>query len=95
VWRDLIGDHVVCMESSADTCHVSAGLIGLCEGAISDLDQLARRLEAGGATRERIGAVVRALTPLAASLGRDATPAPHLQSAGLPMGDGASGMKRP
>jgi hypothetical protein len=95
VWRDLIGDHVVCMESSADTCHVSAGIIGLREGAISDLDQLARRLEAGGATRERIGAVVRALTPLASSLGRDAVPRPHLDGAGLPMGDGASGFKRP
>jgi len=94
VWRDLIGDHVVCMESSEDTCHVSAGLIGLREGAIRDLDQLAKRLDSSGVSRERIGAVVRALTPLAASLGRDATPPPHLKAAGLPVGDGPSGMKR-
>ncbi len=95
VWRDLLGDHVVCMESAADTCHVSAGLLGLSEGVVSDLDQLARRLEAAGAPRARIGAVVRALTPLAASLGRDATPPPHLRDGGMPMGEGSSGLKRP
>jgi hypothetical protein len=95
VWRDLLGDHVVCMESSVDTCHVSAGILGLSEGAVRDLDDLARRLEAGGAPRERIGAVVRALTPLAATLDRDATPRPRLDTAPLPMGHGASGLARP
>lgn len=94
VWRDLLGDHVVCMESPDDTCHVSAGLVGLSEGVVADLDQLARRLESVGVSRDRIGAVARALTPFAATLGRDAAPRPRLDGAGLPMGDGKSGLQR-
>jgi hypothetical protein len=86
-WRDLLGDHVVCMESPEDTCHVASGLVALGEGAISDLDALASRMSASGVSRDRLGAVVRALTPFSASLGRDATPAPHLGSPVLPASD--------
>lgn len=74
VWRDLLGDRVVCMESPADTCTVAAGLVALNEGLVQDLDALARLLEAGGVERERLGATLRALTPFAASLGRDGAP---------------------
>ncbi len=34
-WRDALGDHVVVMEEPGDTCLVTAGLMALCEGAVS------------------------------------------------------------
>jgi hypothetical protein len=83
-WRDLLGDHVICMESPEDTCHVAAGLVALGEGAAADLDALASKISAGGVSRDRVGAIVRALTPFAASRGRDGMPAPHLGSPVLP-----------
>jgi hypothetical protein len=73
-WRDLLGDHVICMESAADTCFVAAGAIALGEGLLADVDALAKVLPGAGAERERIGAIVRALTPYAATLGRDGAP---------------------
>jgi hypothetical protein len=73
-WRDLLGDRVVCMESPEDTCTVAAGLVAVNEGLVQDLDALARLLETGGVGRERLGATLRALTPFAASLGRDGAP---------------------
>jgi hypothetical protein len=92
-WRDLMGDHVICMESAADTCFVAAGVVALTEGALPDLDALARIVEATGAGRDRVGAVVRALTPYAALLGRDGAPAPRLEQA-APGSDGGSGWER-
>jgi hypothetical protein len=73
-WRDLLGDHVISMEASTDTCFVAAGIIALNEKVVSDLDGLARILEGAGANRDRIGAIVRALTPFAATVGRDGAP---------------------
>jgi len=69
-WRDLLGDHVVCMTSPADTCFVSAGAVGLGERLISDVDDLARRLERAGAPGERVRGAVQALTPYAETLSR-------------------------
>lgn len=77
-WRDLLGDAVICMESPRDTCYVAAGALALTEGLVSDVDALARAIEASGASRERIGAAVRALSPYAALLGRDG-PGPRLE----------------
>ena len=37
-WRELLGDRVICMESADDTCAVAAGIVGLTEGAVADLD---------------------------------------------------------
>ncbi len=93
-WRKLLGDRVICMEDPADTVDVAAGLVGLCEGVISDLDVLARRLEKNGTSRQRLGAVMRALTPFAATLGRDGTPRPKLEDLYLPTGDDSSGHRR-
>lgn len=64
-WRDLLGDHVICMESPQDTCHVAAALVGLTEGRLADLDAAAQALHAQGLDRERLGAVMRALRPYA------------------------------
>jgi hypothetical protein len=71
-WRDLLGDRVLCMSSPADTCYVGAGAIGLGEGVIANVDELARRLEAAGAPRDRVHAAVQALTPYAETLTSDA-----------------------
>ncbi len=92
-WRDLLGDHVVCMESAADTCYVAAGLVALGEGVVDDLDALAGVLERAGAARDRIGAVIRALTPYAALLGKDGAPA-HVTTPGGLSSDGASGWRK-
>jgi hypothetical protein len=67
-WRELLGDHVVCMETPADTCAVAAALVGLTEGRLADANAVAQALEADGMDRNRIGAVVRAVRPYAGLL---------------------------
>ena len=94
IWRELLGDRVICMEDAADTVHVTAGLVGLCEGVIPSLDALAKRLETTGTPKQRLGAIIRALTPFAATLSRDGTPSPRLDDKGLPTGDDTSGHRR-
>lgn len=93
-WRDLMGDHVVCMDDPADTCLVAAALVALTEGAAEDLDALAERLKGMGVDRRRLGGVMRAVTPYAAAIGRAGdTP---LAEAALPRGDDDdSGHHRP
>lgn len=73
-WRDLLGDHVIVMSSPSDTCHVAAGAIALTEGRAADLDQLAQLFTRGGADPRRVRSVINALTPYAATLGRDGAP---------------------
>ncbi len=75
-WRDLLGDHCIVLEDAADTCLVSAAIVGLSEGRLADLDEAAKRLTAGGADRNTIGRVVRALQPWAASRDLDVDPGP-------------------
>jgi len=75
-WRELLGDHVLCMESHEDTCFVAAGAIAINEGIVGDLDQLAALLAAQGAAGDRVSRIVRALTPFAASLESDGAPLP-------------------
>lgn len=82
-WRKIMGDHVVCLESPFDTCHAAATLVALREGLVSDLDAAAHRLELSGLERERVGGVVRALTPYAATLERDGNDPPHLNRVGV------------
>jgi hypothetical protein len=94
VWRDLLGDRVIVMDDPADTCAVTAGLVALSEGAVPDLQALAGRLKSTGVEPRRLGAIVRALTPFAATLGRDSTPKPRLESVPLPSGDDPSGFSR-
>lgn len=64
-WRDLLGDHVICMESPADACAVAASIVGLTEKAIPDLDSLAGALRGNGIDVQRVSAVVRAVRPYA------------------------------
>ncbi len=75
-WRELLGDHTICMDTPTDTCFVAAGIVALKEGAVEDLDQVAKLIEQVGLERQRVGQIVRALTPLAATLDRDGAPPP-------------------
>lgn len=70
-WRDLLGDHVICMESPDDTCFVAASLVALTEGIVKDLPSLEKVLAAAGASRERVASTIRAILPYASLLGRD------------------------
>ncbi|HMA92190.1 MAG TPA: hypothetical protein VKP30_05865 [Polyangiaceae bacterium] len=79
-WRDLLGDHVICLESPDHTCWAAAGLVALTEGVVSDLPTLAEKLIAHGMDRSKVGAVARALTPYAASLAKDGGMATHVYS---------------
>ena len=67
-WRQLLGNHTICMESPADTCAVAAAIVGLTEKLIPDLDVLARILSANGFDRQHVGSTVRALQDYAALL---------------------------
>ncbi len=67
-WRDLLGDHLICMESAKDTCSVAAALVGLTEGRIQDLDKLAKTLADNGFDREHVASTIRAIQPYAALL---------------------------
>jgi hypothetical protein len=69
-WRDLLGDHVICLEQPADTCWAAAGVVALTEHAVADLPAFAERLLELGLERPRVGGLVRALAPYAASIGR-------------------------
>lgn len=64
-WRDLLGDHVLVLESPVDVCYVAAGAILLSEGQVSSTDELAKLLDKAGVPAKRRGPVVRALTPFA------------------------------
>ena len=89
-WRDLMGDHVIAMESAQDTCYVAAALVGLQEGVLKDVDAAARVVEAAGAEKDRIAPIVRALTPFAATLGKDGVPAHRVDPSSMPDGSGQS-----
>jgi len=67
-WRELLGNHTICMESPADTCAVAAAIVGLTEKLIPDLDALAGILSASGFDRQHVGSTVRALQDYAALL---------------------------
>jgi hypothetical protein len=62
-WRGLFGDDVICMETPADTCTVSASLIALSEGLLADLAAVEASLRASGAAPERIASTLRAIEP--------------------------------
>ena len=64
-WRELLGDHVICMESHEDTCAVAASIVALTEKVLPDVEAVAKTLIANGIATERVGAVVRALAPYA------------------------------
>lgn len=67
-WRDLLGDHVLCMEDPSDVCYVTAGAMLLGEGRVSDVGGVIGILKGASLPAEREAAVQKALAPLADSL---------------------------
>lgn len=65
-WRELLGDHVICMESPEDACAVAASIVALTEGVLPDLKALPAALSGEGIAGDRVSAIVRALRPYAA-----------------------------
>ncbi len=94
VWRDLLGDRVICMSDPADTCNVAASLIALSERVVPDVTALAKKLVSAGVSREHVAATIQAITPFAATLEADGVPAPHLDGAKVPAAGGPSGLAR-
>jgi len=64
-WRNLFGDHVLCLRSSEDVCFVTAGAILLCEGLVGEVNQLASLLRQAGMPASREKSVMQSLLPLA------------------------------
>lgn len=64
-WRDLLGDHVLCLESALDVCYVAAGAMLLSEKRVADLNELASILSDAGMPSSRRSPVLQALTPFA------------------------------
>src|SRR3954452_7670815 len=64
-WRDVLGDHVLCMEAPEDICYVTAGALLLSEGLAADIHSLDKVLEAAGMPANRSKAVLKTLTPVA------------------------------
>jgi hypothetical protein len=64
-WRDLLGDHVLCLESPIDVCYVAAGAMLLSERRVSDLKELTEFLNGAGMPSKRRGHVIQSLTPFA------------------------------
>jgi hypothetical protein len=67
-WRELLGDHVICMESPKDTCSVAAAIVGLTENRIPDADTLADILKKNGLDRDHARSTVRVVRDYAALL---------------------------
>ena len=76
-WRDLLGDHVICMEAPEDACAVAASIVALTEKTIADVDTLAATLAGNGIAGERVSAIVRTLRPYAALLDGTGAGKPH------------------
>ncbi len=67
-WRELLGDHVICLESPVDACSVAAAIVGLTEKRVPDLDALVTIFSKNGLTREHVGSTIRAVQHYAALL---------------------------
>ncbi|MBI9045181.1 MAG: hypothetical protein JEZ06_11895 [Anaerolineaceae bacterium] len=64
-WRDLLGDHVICLEAPGDICFVTAGAMLLQEGRAKSFSELTSLLDSAGMPKNRSGQVIQALTPFA------------------------------
>jgi len=67
-WREVLGDHVICMESPKDTCSVAAAIVGLTENRIQDVDALTGVLKNNGLDRDHVRSTVRVVRNYAALL---------------------------
>lgn len=67
-WKQLLGDHTICMESPKDACSVAAAIVGMTEGLIPNLDALGAVLTKNGLERTHVGSTIRAVQNYAALL---------------------------
>lgn len=67
-WKQLLGDHTICMESPRDACSVAAALVGMTEGLIPSLGALAAILTGNGLEKGHVGSTIRAVQHYAALL---------------------------
>jgi len=91
-WRDLLGDHVLCMESPADICYVTTGAILLSEGRAKDVADVIRILETAAMPTERAGAVAETLKPLAEAIRKNGAEISRRTSA--PSGESKNPLRR-
>lgn len=77
VWRDLLGDNVLCLDSPEDTCFVAAGAILISEGLSGNLDELMAKLVHAGLDTKRTGPVAKALKPFLLADQRHSIPFLH------------------
>lgn len=78
-WRDVLGDHVLCLERPEDVCFVAAGALLISEGLVTSESALVASLRNGGVDPARLGAVLTTLRPLL----EPARPAPAPAEPGL------------
>jgi hypothetical protein len=64
-WRDLLGDHVICLDAPVDICFVTAGAMLLNEGQASSINALTTLLSQAGMPPDRQSQVVQSLAPFA------------------------------
>jgi len=64
-WRDLFGDHVLCLDAPIDVCFVAAGAVLLSEKRVSNIQELASLLNGAGMPSSRRSQVIQTLTPFA------------------------------
>ena len=69
-WRDLLGDHVVCLEDPDDTCVVAASLLALAEG-LRDLDGVMAHLRDSGTGAILLGAHLGSFYAMREQSGRE------------------------
>lgn len=87
-WQTYLGDHVIRMEGEADTCLVAAAIVALNEGKVTSLPSLADEYTSQGFSKERVGAIVRALTPFSETLQKSGMPLPVVTEPTLPVNEG-------
>ena len=73
-WRQLLGDHTICMESPLDACNVAAAIVGLTENLIPDMASLAKILANNGVAKDHVSSTIRALESYAALLNPGSAP---------------------
>ncbi len=90
-WRELLGDHVIAMESPKDTCSVAAAIVGLTEQRIADVDALAGILEKNGLDRDHARSTVRVVRDYAALLANPSARPPRPATSGKKWWNGLFG----
>ena len=68
VWRELLGDHVICMQAPEHTSIVAAVIVALTEGLVTSIDGLINVLYAAGYNRDHVGPILQAVQDYADTL---------------------------